>query len=439
MSSFDMNNKQELEEWNEWEENGEDNREESGESRKFLQGAEGRDNVYQVESWEDENLNLKNNLIRGIYSAGYEVPSSIQKKACYPMIYGKKNPTEEDKKGEEICDLIGQAQSGTGKTGCFVTSTLQIINEKKDITQCLIMAPTRELAQQINKNVLSLGQYMKVRTSLLIGGEPVNENRISLEKNPQIVIGTPGRVLDCFRRGYLNNKEINLLILDEADEMLSSGFKEQIYNIFEFLPRDVRVGLFSATMPLEVEQLTEKFLRNPIKILVKKDMLTLEGIAQWHVKLSSDGSKYDTLKDIFENLVINSSIIYCNSVDRCEDLYSTMKNDGFPVQVIHAKLSQEERVQTHQDFINGKCRVLIATDIYARGIDVQQVQFVVNFDIPHSPHTYLHRIGRSGRWGRKGIAINFVNRQDMRRIREIESYYHTEIREMPNNYTEHLD
>ncbi len=402
---------------------------------KSMRGYE-EENFYVVESWEDEKLDLKNKLVRGIYSVGYETPSPIQKKSCYPMIYGKKNPDSKIK--EHLSDFIGQAQSGTGKTGAFVTSALQIINEDEQKSQCLIMAPTRELAQQIEKNVKMLGQYMKIKSALLIGGAPVHENRITLEENPQIVIGTPGRVLDCLRRKYLKNLDLNLLILDEADEMLSSGFKEQIYDIFEFLPRDVRVGLFSATMPLELKDLTSKFLRDPIEILVKKDMLTLEGIAQYQIKLSSDKQKYDTLKDIFENLVINSSIIYCNSVERCEDLFYTMGNDGFPVKAMHGKLTQDEREEIHKDFISGKTRVLIATNIYARGIDVQQVQFVVNFDVPRNPHTYLHRIGRSGRWGRKGIAINFVNRQDSKNVKFIEEFYNTQIQEMPANYTEHL-
>jgi len=400
-------------------------------------GVEGTQS-YVIQDWEDENLNLDEKLIRGIFSAGFEKPSPIQKKACYAMIHGKRSPDKVLEKDEHLSDVIGQAQSGTGKTGCFVTSVLQIINEKEQKIQSLIMAPTRELASQIEKNVKLLGNYMNIDCALLIGGEPLDENRRKLEKNPHIIVGTPGRVLDCFRRRYIPTGCINLLVLDEADEMLSAGFKEQIYDIFEFLPKDVRVGLFSATMPPELEELTRKFLRTPIKILVKADMLTLEGIAQYKVQLSTDKMKLETLIDIFENLNINQSIIYCNSVERCEDLYYAMLDEKFPVRCIHRKLTQAERTATHAGFIRGEFRVLIATDIYARGIDVQQVQYVVNFDVPRSPHTYLHRIGRSGRWGRKGIAINFVNRQDYQKIKSIEEYYHTEVQDMPMNYNDHL-
>jgi len=234
------------------------------------------------------------------------------------------------------------------------------------------------------------------------------------------------------RRKYFDTKTVELIVLDEADEMLSTGFKEQVYNIFQYLNNDVQICLFSATMPKELSALTERFMRNPIKILVKQEMLTLEGIAQYYIALEDDQQKYATLKDIFKLISLSQCIIYCNSVKRVSDLYDAMKEDQFPVCTIHSNMEREERTQSYEDFKIGKYRVLISSNVTARGIDIQQVSTVINFDIPKCVHTYLHRIGRSGRWGRKGTGINFVTKRDIPRIKQIEQHYGTEIQEMPS-------
>jgi len=389
------------------------------------------DNIKTISSWEDETLNLKDNLLRGIYSYGFEKPSSIQKKALIPFIYGK-NGTR--------TDIIAQAQSGTGKTGAFVVGSLQILDETKKEPQILILAPTHELARQIKSVVDALGNYMKISSLLLVGGTSVDSNKMDIQSiKPQVIVGTPGRVHDIIRRKYLNPKTLSLLVLDEADEMLSSGFKEQMSKILQYMPEDIHVGLFSATLSDELLEMTKSFMRKPIKILVKNEELTLQGISQYYINLNDDSEKYETLKDIFASLTISQSIIYCNSTRRVDDLEEAMLEDNFPVKKIHGKMSSEERKKTHKDFKSGSCRVLITSDLFSRGIDVQQVSVVINFDIPKSEFTYLHRIGRSGRWGRKGMAINFQTKYDVMKLKKFEDFYNTTIEEMPADFAKDLN
>ncbi len=384
-----------------------------------------------IQTWEDENLNLKDNLLRGIFAYGFEKPSPIQKTAVPTMV-------SENKEGERR-DIIAQAQSGTGKTGAFSVSTLQIIDESVKETQALILAPTHELANQICSCVSDLGRYLNIVTQLLVGGTSVDGDKDKLDNNtPHVVVGTPGRVHDMIRRKYLNVNNLKVLVLDEADEMLSTGFKEQMYKIFQFMPNGIQIGLFSATMPDELKMLTSKFMRKPSEILVKNDNLTLQGIAQFYIRLDDDHQKYLTVKDLFSQLSIAQAIIYCNSTKRVDDLEAAMVEDNFPVSKIHGKMDEKERKRVHKEFKTGSSRVLITSDLFARGIDVQQVSMVINFDVPKSEHTYLHRIGRSGRWGRKGVAINFLTKYDGARLKYFEEYYQTEIREMPSDYASHL-
>lgn len=373
-------------------------------------------NIEEVNRWNE--LNLKENLLRGIYSYGFENPSPIQKKGILPILTGK--------------DVIAQAQSGTGKTGAFTVSMLQVIDENVNEIQGLILAPTRELAGQIHTVITQLGTFMdNLKCALLIGGRSTDQDQKDLELKPHIVIGTPGRVHDLIRRRKINTKTIKLLVLDEADEMLSSGFKEQIYNIFQFLGNNIQIALFSATLPDEIQSITEKFMREPVKILVKTESVTLEGIKQYYVALESDSQKYETLKDLFEAISVSQCIIYCNSIKRVNDLCEALTNDNFPVCCIHSGMEKEDRTKAYKEFTAGDSRVLISSNLTARGIDVQQVSTVINFDLPNDIHTYIHRIGRSGRWGRKGMGINFITRRDVRKMKEIEQYYDTQIDELP--------
>ncbi len=370
----------------------------------------------ETHKWSD--MNLKENLLRGIYSHGFENPSPIQKKGIMPILTGR--------------DVIAQAQSGTGKTGAFSVSTLQCVDETLNEVQGLLLAPTRELAIQIHDVISKIGTFIEnMKCSLFIGGRSMDQDMKELERKPQIVVGTPGRVHDLIRRRKLVTKSVKLLVIDEADEMLSAGFKEQVYHIFQFLGSKVQVALFSATLPNEIQSLTEKFMRDPIKILVKTESVTLEGIKQYYVALENDAQKYETLKDLFECISVSQCIIYCNSITRVSDLCEALCKDNFPVCCIHSGMEKTEREKAYKEFTNGGSRVLISSNLTARGIDVQQVSTVINFDIPKDIHTYIHRIGRSGRWGRKGMGINFITQRDIRKIREIEQYYETQIEEMP--------
>jgi translation initiation factor 4A len=333
--------------------------------------------------------------------------------------------------------MIAQAQSGTGKTGAFSVGVLQNIDTSVKKVQGIILAPTRELAKQIHDVVSGLGAFMKgFKIQLLVGGTSTEQD-ISALKNetpPHVIVGCPGRVHDMIRRNHIRGSDIKMIVLDEADEMLSVGFKEQVYNIFNFLSSSVQVCLFSATMPEELHTLADKFLRNPVKILVKSEQLTLEGIVQHLIALEDDSHKYNTLKDIFLMVSVTQSIIYCNSIKRVTDLHEAMLQDNFPVCCIHSGMEKSEREAAFRDFKGGKHRVLISSNVTARGIDVQNVGVVINFDVPKDVHTYLHRIGRSGRWGRKGVAINFVTRWDIKKIKEFEVYYNTAITEMPATF-----
>jgi translation initiation factor 4A len=299
------------------------------------------------------------------------------------------------------------------------------------------MAPTHELAKQISSVITSLSSMMEgIRIKTIVGGSSIDEDVMSMRENPpHIIVGCPGRLYDMIRRRHINANKFKLIILDEADEMLSAGFKEQVYNIFQHLNTNAQIALFSATLPNNILQITTKFMRNPIKICVKSESLTLEGIKQHYVALEDDRQKYLTLKDIYQYISMSQCIIYANSVKRVMDLFSAMKEDNFPVSCIHSNMEKSEREQSFKEFRTGQSRVLISSNITSRGIDIQQVSVVINFDLPKDIHTYLHRIGRTGRWGRKGTGINFITRRDIFKMKEIESYYSTEITELPQNFS----
>jgi len=374
---------------------------------------------YNIEKWDD--FDIKTDLLRGIYSMGFEKPSPIQKKAIKPIIMGN--------------DIIGQAQSGTGKTGTFSIGTLQLIDVEQNNIQAILMAPTHELAKQTAKVISEIGSMMKgLKIQTLVGGTSIIEDSDNLKFNtPHIIVGTPGRIYDILKRNIINTQSIRIFILDEADDMLSSGFKEQIYNIFQFLPEKVQVALFSATMPNEMLELTKKFMRNPVKITMRNEELNLACIEQYYVATANEQEKYNILKRLFEFLSVSQCIIYVNSVKRVIDLFNAMNDEGFSVSCIHSSMTKSERDDAFNHFKNGKSRVLISSNITASGIDIQQVSVVINFDIPKCVHTYLHRIGRSGRWGRKGLAINLITKQDIQYIKNIESHYKSNIIELPIN------
>ena len=377
------------------------------------------DSSYEINTWDD--LELSPDLLRGIYAYGFENPSPIQKKAIKPIVMKR--------------DVIAQAQSGTGKTATFTIGALSNVDVSINSTQALVLSPTKELTLQTAKVFEGIGSMTKgLRVQSAFGGSAVDEGSSFSSKNvPHVICGCPGRVFDMMRRDRISSHKIKIVVLDEADELLSSGFKEQVYNIFQYLSADVQVVLVSATLPESMHGVIDKIMRNPIKISVKREMLTLEGIAQYYIAVDDDRQKYLTLKDLFSFLSVSQCIIYCNSVKRVQDLYEAMKEDAFPVCRLHSGMDKTERAAAFSEFKSGASRVLISSNVTARGIDVQQVSIVINFDIPKCVNTYLHRIGRSGRWGRKGVGINFITRRDISKLKEIETHYSTQISEMPAN------
>ena len=366
-----------------------------------------------------DNMGLKTDLLRGIYAMGFEKPSAIQQRAISPLCQG--------------FDTIAQAQSGTGKTATFSIGILQQIDTTQLQCQALILAPTRELAQQIQKVVLSLGDYLKCFCHSCIGGTRVSDDIEKLQVGVHVVVGTPGRVYDMLCRNVLRPQTIKMFILDEADEMLSRGFKDQIYAIFTTLPKNVQVGLFSATMPDEALEITHRFMTNPVKILVQRAELTLEGIKQFYINVESEGNKLDTLCDLYDTLNITQAVIFCNTRRKVDWLTDKMRTKQFTVSSTHGDISQRERDVILEEFRSGSSRILITTDLLSRGIDVQQVSLVINYDLPHNLESYIHRIGRSGRFGRKGVAINFITEADKAVLADLEKFYNTQVDEMPAN------
>uniref|UniRef100_A0A6A7G2W4 RNA helicase n=1 Tax=Hirondellea gigas TaxID=1518452 RepID=A0A6A7G2W4_9CRUS len=374
-----------------------------------------------------DDMGLTPELLRGIYSYGFEKPSIIQQRAIVAVSTRK--------------DLIAQAQSGTGKTATFCVGTLQNVDLNLRACQVLVMAPTRELAQQIFTVMDAVGQHMpNLMCHACVGGTSVREDIDVLRRGVHVVVGTPGRVNHMVDKAILNLRSLKSFVLDEADEMLSRGFKDQIYQTFQGIGSDVQVCLFSATMDKETIEITQRFMTSPIRILVKKEEVTLEGITQFYVKLDKEAWKFETLCDLYETLTINQSIIYCNTKRKVEWLTDRMRQRDHVVAATHGEMDPKSRKNVMEEFRKGESRVLITTDLMARGIDVQGVSLVINYDLPMHKESYIHRIGRSGRFGRKGVAINFVNEDsgDTLILKEIEEYYATSVEELPANVIDYM-
>ena len=371
-----------------------------------------------------DTLDLNENLLRGIYSYGFENPSKIQ--GCsIPVIVSSK-------------DLIAQAQSGTGKTGAFLIGSLQKIDPEQKNTQILIIAPTHELVHQIFEVAKELSKYLNISIMEVVGGTNIHECKKELDNSPQLIVGSPGRVLDMISKNYLFTNNIKTVVFDEADETLSFGFKETIYNIVKTIPEKSQICLFSATIPPEIIELSQNFMNNPEQLLVKKEALTLEGIRQFYINIRISDWKFDVLKDLYDTINIAQCIIYINSKNKLMEIYDKLNTENFPVACIHGELTSHDRKEVMTNFRSGHSRILLSTDLLSRGIDVQQLSLVINFDLLKSKEVYIHRIGRSGRYGRKGVAINLVTDRDMPHMKDIELFYDTKIDEMPQNIEEYL-
>ncbi|KAI8538486.1 hypothetical protein RHMOL_Rhmol09G0107500 [Rhododendron molle] len=353
--------------------------------------------VEPIMSFDD--MGIKDDLLRGIYNYGYEKPSAIQQRAVVPIIRGR--------------DVIAQAQSGTGKTSMIALTVCQVVDTQSREVQALILSPTRELATQTEKTILALGNFINIQAHACVGGKSVGEDIRRLENGVHVVSGTPGRVCDMIKRRTLRTRAIKMLVL---------------------------VVLISATLPNEILEMTSKFMTDPVRILVKRDELTLEGIKQFFVAVEREEWKFDTLCDLYDTLTITQAVIFCNTKRKVDWLTEKMRSNNFTVSSMHGDMPQKERDAIMQEFRAGDTRVLITTDVWARGLDVQQantlfhlVSLVINYDLPNNRELYIHRIGRSGRFGRKGVAINFVKNDDIKILRDIEQYYSTQIDEMPMN------
>jgi translation initiation factor 4A len=370
-----------------------------------------------------DSMGLRDELLHGIYSYGFKHPSEIQSLAIAPIKEGR--------------SVIAQAQSGTGKTGAFTVGILERVNLSEATTQALVLSPTRELADQTYEFFVSIGNRLPgLNVAIFTGGRSVEESQRKAAEGPHIAVATPGRALSLINDGYLRCENMTLVCLDEADELLSTGFLDQIYEIFQFFSEHIQFLLFSATIPGEAFSIMERFTRDPVKILVTAEKLTLEGIRQFFVNVDRPDLKFGTLTDIYGNLSIQKAIIFANTKQTVDSLQQGFEASSFPVSAIHSGLEQRDRSEIMRRFRMGNTRVLVATDLLARGIDVQQITLVINYELPSSDEQYLHRIGRSGRYGRKGVAINLCDRDDMERIQQIEAYYQTRIEELPQDFAE---
>jgi translation initiation factor 4A len=364
-------------------------------------------------------MGLELEVLRGILAYGFERPSIIQQKAIPALMQNR--------------DVIAQAQSGTGKTATFSVAVLHKIDETHPEAQAIILAPTRELAEQIFGVISSLGTFTKVRIALLSGGMGVSDNIRSLREKPHVIVATPGRMLHLLRDAYLNPTFIKCVVMDEADQMLSADFETQVKDIIELVPEKVQIGLYTATITPEMDDMVKRFMRNPIQVRVPREELTLDGIRQYYIRLENEQQKFGTLLDLYSEISIYQMMIYCNSKRNVETLKRQFEMNELPCEAIHGQMSPSERSSTMRSFRQGDVRILVTTDLLCRGIDVQQVSLVINYDFPRKIESYIHRIGRSGRFGRKGYAINLITGYDVDCIRQVTEYYCTQIDEMPQN------
>jgi translation initiation factor 4A len=365
-----------------------------------------------------DDMGLPDNLLRGIYSYGFEKPSRIQEKAIVPI--------------RERKDILAQAQSGTGKTGAFTIGSMSVIDPAINKPQVFVLVPTQELAKQIYNVAKNIGSFIPVNCYCATGGTPIKDDITAIENGVQFIVGTPGRMYYLMERNILRTRDIKVLILDEADQMLEDRFYKQVMCILDIgFPNTTKVALFSATMAKEVIEVANKLLQDPVRILIPAEEVTLDGIVQYVVDVEKDDWKYEILCDIYKQLNINQAIIYCNKRQSAEWLSDKLSNDGYPLLCIHGDMENAERRRRMQEFRDGKVRVLVSTDLLARGIDIQQISLVINYELPNNRENYIHRIGRSGRFGRKGVAINLISSNEKRAREEIESYYNIKMKELP--------
>ncbi|XP_011501061.1 PREDICTED: putative ATP-dependent RNA helicase me31b [Ceratosolen solmsi marchali] len=364
---------------------------------------------------EFEEFCLKRELLMGIFEKGWEKPSPIQEASIPIALSGK--------------DVLARAKNGTGKTGAYSIPVLEQVDPKKDVIQALIIVPTRELALQTSQILIELAKHMDVKVMVTTGGTNLRDDIMRIYQKVQAIIATPGRILDLMDKNVANMDHCRILVLDEADKLLSQDFKGMLDHVISRLPQERQILLYSATFPLTVKQFMEKHLRDPYEINLMEE-LTLKGVTQYYAFVQ-ERQKVHCLNTLFSKLQINQSIIFCNTTQRVELLAKKITDLGYCCYYIHAKMAQAHRNRVFHDFRAGLCRNLVCSDLFTRGIDVQAVNVVINFDFPKMAETYLHRIGRSGRFGHLGIAINLITYEDRFNLHRIEHELGTEIKPIP--------
>src|SRR5881275_1041526 len=354
------------------------------------------------------DLGLSDELLRAVHDSGYTVPTPIQKAAIPSVLMGK--------------DLIGIAQTGTGKTAGFVLPMIDVLHEGRSrarMPRSLILEPTRELAMQVAENFEKYGKYHPLSMALLMGGVQMGDQVKALEKGVDVLIATPGRLMDLFSRGKIMLNDCNLLVIDEADRMLDMGFIPDIEEICSKLPKSRQTLLFSATMPPPIQKLAQKFLNDPRRVEVARPATANVNIEQRLVEVSPD-KKRDVLRDILRHEEFKNAIVFCNRKTTVRELASSLKRSGFAAGQIQGDMEQSNRIAEFDRFKKDQINVLVASDVAARGLDVKGVSHVINFDVPWQPDDYIHRIGRNGRAGATGIAITLATRADAEAVAGIE-------------------
>ncbi|XP_062568688.1 ATP-dependent RNA helicase me31b-like [Saccostrea cucullata] len=371
---------------------------------------------------EFEDFCLKRELLMGIFEKGWEKPSPIQEASIPIALTGR--------------DVLARAKNGTGKTGAYTIPILEKADPSRDEVQSLVIVPTRELALQTSQICIELSKHLGLKVMVTTGGTNLKDDIMRLYEPVHVIIATPGRILDLMNKNLVKISKCGMLVLDEADKLLSQDFKGMLDHIIAHLPPDRQILLYSATFPLTVEQFMRKHLNNPYEINLM-DELTLKGVTQYYAFVQ-EKQKVHCLNTLFSKLQINQSIIFCNSTQRVELLAKKITELGYSCFYIHAKMNQQHRNRVFHDFRQGLCRNLVCSDLFTRGIDIQAVNVVINFDFPKHAETYLHRIGRSGRFGHLGVAINLITYDDRFALHKIESELGTEIKPIPKNIDKSL-
>lgn len=371
--------------------------------------------VTNTKGFEFEDFKLSRDLMMGIFEAGFDKPSPIQEESIPVALQGR--------------DILARAKNGTGKTAAFVIPCLHRIKPTVPRIQCLILTPTRELALQTSHVCKTLGKHLNINVMVTTGGTGLRDDILRLSEPVHVLVGTPGRVADLARQNVADLSECPMLVMDEADKLLSVEFMGSIEEILGRHPRDRQLMLFSATFPISVKDFSDKHMTTPHEINLM-DELTLRGITQYYAFVE-EKQKVHCLNTLFSKLQINQSIIFCNSTNRVELLAKKITELGYSCFYSHAKMPQAARNRVFHDFRNGVCRNLVCSDLLTRGIDIQAVNVVINFDFPKNAETYLHRIGRSGRYGHLGLAINLINWEDRFNLYNIEQDLGIEIQPIP--------